>query len=73
MLIAMWRRVVGGLALAGVCGCGAPEPSALDLQVYRIGLDGSNRTRLSKTPGTHQATFNAARTRVKYATRLAMW
>ncbi|HET9268145.1 MAG TPA: S9 family peptidase [Vicinamibacterales bacterium] len=41
----------------------SPEPSALDLQVYRIGLDGSNRTRLSKTPGTHRATFNAARTR----------
>jgi dipeptidyl-peptidase 4 len=41
----------------------SPEPSALDLQVYRIGLDGSNRTQLSKTPGTHQARFNAARTR----------
>ena len=41
----------------------SPEPSALDLQVYRIGLDGSNRTRLSKTSGTHQARFNAARTR----------
>ena len=41
----------------------SPEPSALDLQVYRIGLDGSNRTRLSKTPGTHQVTFNPARTR----------
>jgi dipeptidyl-peptidase-4 len=40
----------------------SPEPSALDLQVYRIGLDGSNRTRLSKTPGTHQVRFNAART-----------
>jgi dipeptidyl-peptidase 4 len=41
----------------------SPDPNALELQVYRIGLDGSNRTRLSKTPGTHQATFNAARTR----------
>jgi dipeptidyl-peptidase-4 len=41
----------------------SPEPSALELQVYRIGLDGSNRTRLSKTPGTHQARFNGARTR----------
>ena len=41
----------------------SPEPSALDVQVYRIGLDGSNRTRLSKSPGTHQARFNAARTR----------
>jgi dipeptidyl-peptidase-4 len=41
----------------------SPEPSALDVQLYRIGLDGSNRTRLSKASGTHQATFNAARTR----------
>jgi len=41
----------------------SPEPNALDVQVYRIGLDGSNRTRLSKTAGTHQATFNPARTR----------
>jgi len=41
----------------------SPEPSALDLQVYRIGLDGSNRTRLSKSAGTHQARFNDARTR----------
>ena len=41
----------------------SPEPSALDVQVYRIGLDGSNRTRLSKSAGTHQVTFNAARTR----------
>ena len=41
----------------------SPEPSALDLQVYRIGLDGSNRTRLTKTAGTHQANFNGALTR----------
>jgi dipeptidyl-peptidase-4 len=41
----------------------SPEPSALDVQVYRIGLDGANRTRLSKTAGTHQAAFNDARTR----------
>jgi dipeptidyl-peptidase-4 len=41
----------------------SPEPSALDVQVYRVGLDGQNRTRLSKTDGTHQASFNPARTR----------
>ena len=41
----------------------SPEPSALDLQVYRIGLDGSNRTRLSKTGGTHAVSFNGAFTR----------
>jgi dipeptidyl-peptidase 4 len=41
----------------------SPEPSALDVQVYRIGLDGANRTRLSTSAGTHQVTFNAARTR----------
>jgi len=35
----------------------------LDLQVYRIGLDGSNRTRLSKSGGSHQATFSPAFTR----------
>jgi dipeptidyl-peptidase 4 len=47
----------------GVAYFSSPEPSALDLQLYRIGLDGSNRTQLSKTPGTHQATFNPSRSR----------
>jgi dipeptidyl-peptidase-4 len=47
----------------GVVYFASPEPSALDVQLYRVGLDGSNRTRLSKTSGTHQARFNPARTR----------
>jgi dipeptidyl-peptidase 4 len=35
----------------------------IDTDVYRIGLDGSSLTRLSRTDGTHAANFNPAFTR----------
>ena len=57
------KRFHGVDEARGLVYFSSPEPSALDLQVYRIGLDGANRTRLSKTAGTHQATFNTALTR----------
>ena len=34
------------------------ERSHIGSDVYRVTLDGSNLTRLSKAPGTHQASFN---------------
>jgi len=52
------RRLHGVDEARGLVYFSSPEPSALDLQVYRIGLDGATRTRLSKTGGTHQATFS---------------
>ena len=57
------RRFHGVDEARGLVYFSSPEPSVLDLQVYRIGLDGSNRTRLSKSGGTHQATFSPAFTR----------
>ncbi|HEY6509520.1 MAG TPA: DPP IV N-terminal domain-containing protein, partial [Vicinamibacterales bacterium] len=57
------RRFHGVDEARGLVYFSSPEPSALDLQVYRIGLDGSNRTRLSKAGGTHQATFSPSFTR----------
>jgi dipeptidyl-peptidase-4 len=57
------RRLHGVDEARGLVYFSSPEPSALDLQVYRIGLDGSNRTRLSKAGGTHQATFSPSFTR----------
>jgi dipeptidyl-peptidase 4 len=57
------RRFHGVDEARGLVYFSAPEPSVLELQVYRIGLDGSNRTRLSKTGGTHQATFSPGFTR----------
>jgi dipeptidyl-peptidase-4 len=52
------RRFHGVDEARGVLYFSSPDPSVLDLQVYRIRLDGTNRTRLSKTGGTHQATFS---------------
>jgi dipeptidyl-peptidase-4 len=57
------RRLHGVDEARGLVYFSSPEPSVLDLQVYRVGLDGSNRTRLSRTAGTHQASFNGAFTR----------
>jgi len=57
------RRLHGVDEARGLVYFSSPEPSALDLQVYRIGLDGANRTRLSKAGGTHQATFSPSFTR----------
>jgi len=57
------RRFHGVDETKGLVYFSSPDPSVLDLQVYRIGLDGSNRTRLSKTGGTHAATFNGDFTR----------
>jgi dipeptidyl-peptidase 4 len=57
------RRFHGVDQARGLVYFSSPEPSVLDLQVYRIGLDGSNRTRLSKSAGTHQATFSPGFTR----------
>jgi dipeptidyl-peptidase-4 len=36
----------------------APERSAVDVDLYRIRLDGSRMTRLSQRPGTHRASFD---------------
>jgi dipeptidyl-peptidase-4 len=41
----------------------APERDALSTDIYRIGLDGSGLTRLSRTPGSHRAIFNPDFTR----------
>jgi len=57
------RRFHGVDEARGLVYFSSPDPSVLDLQVYRIGLDGSNRTRLSKSGGSHQATFSPAFTR----------
>ena len=57
------RRLHGVDEARGLVYFSSPEPSVLELQVYRVGLDGSNRTRLSKTAGTHQASFNGGLTR----------
>ena len=47
---------------AGVLYFSGTERSSLDLDVYRVLLDGSGLTRLSKAAGTHRATFNPALT-----------
>lgn len=39
------------------------ERSAIGTDIYRIELDGSGMTRLSRAPGTHRALFNARLTR----------
>ncbi len=57
------RRLHGVDEARGLVYFSSPEPSVLELQVYRVGLDGSNRTRLSRAAGTHQASFNGAFTR----------
>jgi dipeptidyl-peptidase-4 len=57
------RRLHGVDESRGLVYFSSPEPSAIELQVYRVGLDGSNRTRLSTTGGWHQAAFNPTFTR----------
>jgi dipeptidyl-peptidase-4 len=37
----------------------SPERSAVGMDIYRIGLDGSGLTRLSRATGTHRAIFNS--------------
>lgn len=36
----------------------SPERAGIGMDLYRIGLDGTGLTRLSRAPGTHRATFN---------------
>ncbi len=56
-------RVVHGVdEKSGVVYFSGTERSSLGLDVYRVKLDGTGLTRLSKAAGTHRATFNRALT-----------
>jgi dipeptidyl-peptidase-4 len=52
------RTVHGVDERAGAVYFSGTERSAIGLDVYRIGLDGSGLRRLSERPGTHTAVFN---------------
>ena len=47
---------------SGLIYFSAAERSPIGVDIYRVKLDGSGFTRLSKTPGTHRATFNPSYT-----------
>jgi dipeptidyl-peptidase-4 len=52
------RTLYGVDESAGVLYFAATERSPLGTDIYRIGLDGSSLTRLSRAEGTHRAIFN---------------
>ena len=51
-------RTVHGVDQRGVVYFSGTERSAIGLDIYRIGLDGTGMRRLSETVGTHTARFN---------------
>ncbi len=57
------RTLYGVDEKGGVLYFSSAERSPLDTDVYRIGINGSGLTRISRVPGTHRATFNPDYTR----------
>jgi dipeptidyl-peptidase-4 len=54
------RTLYGVDEAKGVLYYASAERSPIDTDIYRIGLDGGAKTRVSQAPGTHRATFNPA-------------
>jgi dipeptidyl-peptidase-4 len=52
------RALYGVDQASGLVYFTSPERSSTDVDIYRVALDGSRKTRLSQTAGTHRAIFN---------------